>query len=396
MGVCGILAGCTLAFGQSDSAKKKIKEPKHYFMTTFFFDHYATPERTLGAENNFVKIQGSPGKFNPNESLDKRLQTYKFKQSSGGFYVPVYTKDLKRKDSLAHSNVHVLVTGNYLLASPQFKGIGHHTIFKGGVGVRGIYNSGEKNIWFIDYSPFMTQDISAKSTAVWRAATTIVYDRIVSDRFSFRLGFSKTFLFGDKYRLPYIGFRVGRLNKSYLSVQFPRNVTFSFPLGSHFRANIFSKPMGGLYTFANSDSVYYGNDKSFQFGRYEITGGLNVEYKPNRHFSVYLSAGGVRHSVIAMYSLSSNNNSPKNLKYYFMKENLDNAYFVNIGLRLRFGNVKKVYNNRNMYEVFDINSNVDPGDNNTTITNEIPADEKRVKNIGYKDVQDLIETPDLY
>ncbi|MFL5753593.1 MAG: hypothetical protein ACJ76F_09310 [Bacteroidia bacterium] len=383
LSVCVILQ-LAISYAQApDSTKRKIKEPKHYFMPTFYFDQYRTGERALNSNKPV------------NQFWDKRLKSYSFVQSSGGFYIPLYTKDRKKNDSAVTSNFHLLLTGNYMFATPHFDGISDHIIFKGGVGMRGIYNSGNKNIWFFDVSPFVAQDISHGTDLVLRSVSTLIYDRIVSDKFSFRLGYSKTFLLGNRYRLPYIGFRVGRLDKTYLSVQFPRNITLSFPMGSKFRGSFYTKPMGGLYTFSNSDTLYFGTDKTIQFGRYELNHGFRVDYKASKNFSFYAAIGGSGNSYISMMSFSYNKDN-KGLLTPFFIEKLGKAGFGNIGMTLRFGNAKKVYNNRNMYEVFDINSTVDPGDNNTNPGNEIPSVPKKVKNLGYKDVQDLIDTQDLY
>ena len=399
LSVCVVFAASHFSFAQTaDTAGKKEKEPKHYFMPTFYFDYYGTGERTLGSEKNTINImvQGKPQKFNPNAGLDAKLKTYSFRQSSGGFYIPLYTKDKQKNDSAVISNFHLLLTGNYMFATPHFDGISDHTFFKGGIGVRGIYNSGKKNIWFFDLSPFIAQDISHSNDLVLRSASTFIYDRIVSDKFSFRLGYSKTFLLGNRYRLPYVGFRVGKLDKTYLSVQFPRNITFSFKMGSKFRGSFYTKPMGGLYTFSNSEGLYFGTDKTIQFARYELISGFRADYRASKRLSFYLSAGASNNASIAMMSFSYNKDS-KGLLANFYREKLDKAGFGNIGMTLRFGNAKKVYNNKNMYEMFDINSTIDPGDNNTNTGNgNIPVPQKKVKNIDYTDVQDLIDMQDLY
>ena len=372
----------------SDTSKRNaIKEPKHYFMSTFYFDYYSTKEVPLES--------GQPKDMYWNT----KLKSYQFQQKSGGFFIPLYTKDYMKGDTVPPANIHLLATGSYLLATPHFSGINDHSFLKASIGLRGIYNTGGKNIWFVDYSVWAAQDITYQSKLVPRTVTTIVYDRIVSDKFSFRLGYAKTFLYGNRFRLPYLGFRVGRLDKAYLSVQFPRNITFSFPLGSKFRGAVFTKPMGGLYTMSNVDSLYYyQKDNKFQFGRYEILSGLKLEYSPSKYFSLHLNAGAARNRSISMSSFSFNKGNRGRLASFF-DENINTCGFINAGITLRLGRAKKVYNNKNLYEAFDLNNSIDAGDNNSDIGNgNIPQkpQKKNLKNIAVSDVQDLIETQDLY
>ncbi|MBK6523231.1 MAG: hypothetical protein IPG08_13430 [Sphingobacteriaceae bacterium] len=69
--------------------------------------------------------------------------------------------------------------------------------------------------------------------------------------------------------------------------------------------------------------------------------------------------------------------------------------FVNFGLVFKFGKVKSTYNNYNMYNALDLNS-TDIGNNISTGNNQVPAKERKMKNISPSEVQDLIETQDFY
>src|SRR6185369_2049064 len=129
------------------------------------------------------------------------------------------------------SNWHWLGTANYMLAKPHFENISDHNLFKMSLGVRAIYNSGKKNIWFIDMSPFISGDAGIPGTVAARWGSTVLYDRIVNQKLSFRVGYTRTFALGNRLHLPYVGIRIGRLDRIYFSAQFPRGLTFSFPMG---------------------------------------------------------------------------------------------------------------------------------------------------------------------
>jgi hypothetical protein len=378
------------AFSQPDTTKK-IKTPKHYFTPTLFSDYYTTPDRAL--------FQRHGKNLSENQNIRNHLKSYQYSQLTGGFYFPILTKDYLHKDSTT-GNFHLLGTGSYMMAMPRFGGISDHNLLKASIGIRGIYNSGRKGIWFIDATPFMSTDLSASCNTAYRWASTILYDYMVSPKFSFRVGFTRTYILGNRYHLPYLGMRIGRLNRTYLSLQFPRNITFSFPMGRYLRSSIYIKPMGGVFNMANNDTVYYNNlkEKTIYYGRYELISGYRIDANFNKHISVFASVGFTGAKYLAFFAETENANNKFTLNYFY-REAFKPGVFANFGFTIRIGRAKSIYNNYNMYEVFNINSTIDVGDNNTNtgdgnIPNEIKK--KAKSNLKIKDVQDLIEAQDLY
>jgi hypothetical protein len=395
----GIAVSANL-FSQSDTAAKKVKVPKHYFTPTFFADFYNTPRTYISLTNmKGVPLQGEELR------IATKLKDYQYAQSVGGFYFPLITKEKVHADERI-SNFHLLATGSYMLSMPRFSGISNHNLMKASLGMRGIYNSGKKGIWFFDATPFISGDLSTPGTMVSRWASTFLYDRVVSPRFSYRVGLVRTFVLGNRYNLPYLGIRIGKLNRSYFSLQFPRAMTFSFPMGSKFRASIYTKATGNLLAMGNTDSLYNGTngrsteiDKTIIFGRYDGNTGFRLDFNPSKHFSLYFAFGGANLRGVALFSNQYNakNNTEKLLPFFGQK--LDKVGYINFGFTVRIGQAKSVYGNHNMYEVFNANSAIDTGDNNTNtgdgnIPNEVKK--KTITNLKTKDVQDLIEAQDLY
>lgn len=378
-----------------DTAAKKLNLPKHYFTPTFFADIYNTPEKNL-------KLVGLAGQNLP---MAQKLKTYQYSQSVGGFYFPIITREKVHADQ-SFSNFHLLGTGSYMLAMPRFGGISNHNLMKASLGMRGIYNTGKKGIWFFDANPFISGDLSAPGTMVSRWASTVLYDRMVSPKFSYRVGITRTFILGNRFTLPYLGIRVGRLNGTYLSIQFPRALTFSFPLGSMVRASLYSKATGGLMVMGNTDSLYNGTngksteiDKTIIYGRYDGNTGMRFDFNFNKHFSLYTALGFATLRGVALFSNQYNAKNNTDVLVPFFKQRLAPSGYVNIGFTLRIGRAKSVYDNHTMYEVFNANSTIDPGDNNVmTGDGNIPAEVKKktITGLKTKDVQDLIEAQDLY
>ena len=370
------------AFNNHDTTKV-VKVPKHYFNKTIYLDYYSTGSRELDTIN----------------TVSKKMSAYQVSQLCLGYNFPIVTKDFYNKDSTKVSNLHLLITGSYAKLNLNFEGIDKHYLTKASIGCRGIYNTGKKSIFFVEVSPFVTKDRGYSYTRTYRLATTFIYNYAANDFFSFRVGFTRSFLWGNRYQLPYVGIRVGKLDKVNFSVQFPRGASFTVPIGKHIRTSLYTKPQGGLYTFANTDSLQIGsledNDKLY-FGRYEFLSGLRLDVQPSKFFNFYLSSGMTTRNKISFSSTTLIRNNTSTYKNYY-SEKIDPSFFVNFGLVFRFGKTKSIYNNMQLYNALDLNNTNDPGDNGTNIGNgNIPVPVKKVKSLNTDEVLDLIETQDMY
>jgi hypothetical protein len=377
----GFVINFTKLLAFSDSTKT-VRMPSHYFNKTIYADFYSIGKRQLDTIN----------------TVSKQLGTYQLNQVSLGFNIPVVTKDFYNKDSTKISNIHFLLAGNYTQLKLKFGGIDEHRLSKTSIGFRGIYNNGKRSIFFVEISPFVTRDNGFRYTRTYRMATTVLYDCSVNPAFSFRLGFTRSFLWGNRFHLPYVGLRVGKLDKINFSVQFPRSITLNVPVGKYFRASLYTKPQGGLYSFANTDSIQVGNvkeDQKLYFGRSEFLTGLRLDILPSKHFNLYLSSGLTTKNSIAFFPTKARSNVTTYYSYY--KENIKSSVFVNFGLVIRFGKTRSFYNSSQMYSAMDLNNSIDAGDNGVRPGNgNIPAPEKKMKNLDLNEVSDLIDTQDLY
>ncbi len=372
-----------LAFNKDLIKTAPVPLAKHYFNHMYYLDFYSPFKRDLDTSN----------------LVSKRLKSYQISQLSLGFNVPIVTKDFYNKDSTKISNIHFLLTGNYSSINLNFAGIEKHRLTKTAIGFRGLFNDGKKSLFFVEFSPFSTQDKGYRNTRIIRFAATVLYNCAVNDYFSFRVGFTRSYLWGNQFHLPYIGIRVGKLDKVNFSIQFPRSITFNAPIGKYIRTSLYTKPQGGLYTFANTDSIklgsVYENDILY-FGRYEFLAGARIDILPTKHFNFYLSSGFTTQNSITFYP-KNKSRSTFNSYDNFYKEKIGSSMFFNFGLVFRFGKTKSIYNNSQMYNGLDVNNTIDGGDNGINPGNgNIPIVPKKIKKNKTDDVLDLIETQDLY
>lgn len=364
---------------------KKISKAIHYFLPTFFTTYYNVPKRKLDVSLPVGKI----------------LKDYSSTQYNFGFYTPIYTKNIYNRDSTIISNWHVLATGNLLLSSPVFSGLTtQHQFIKAGIGCRLMYNNGKKDIFFFELSPFLLKDLSA-SSAIFpnRSASTFVWSHIINEKFSFRLGYNRLFLYGNRLTLPYLGLRFGRLDKIYLSIQFPRSIFFNVPIVRSLSFNALVKPVGNVFAYKDIDSIYAGSNKSLIFGLKDIVFGLGFNYHPSRFISLFINSGLVTsNSTITLFSESFNKGNKFNSFNYFYNQNLARSTFINIGLTLRFGTSKSSYGDRNIYELQNTNTDLDVGNNNIGGNqSEITPNGKlkSLNKIRFKDVADLVNDLDV-
>jgi len=375
----------TKLFAFEKDTAKQAKVPKHYFNSTIYLDNYGTGVRNLDTINK----------------ISKRLKSYNIAQFNIGFNVPLFTKDFYKSDGTQISNFHFLLTGAHTRIDLEFGGISKHQLVRNSLGFRGIYNNGKRVILFGEVSPFSTIDRVDRNTKTSRLAFSFIYNFTPNDKFSLRIGFTRTFLWGNRYNIPYVGIRVGRLDKFHVSIQFPRSFNINIPMGKYVRTSIFAKPQGGLFAFANTDSIKIGdlnNNYKLFFGRYEFLSGLRVDVLPAKWFNFYLSTGFTTSNSIA---LTAPRTAPNNLSPYknYYRQNIDPSIFLNFGIVFRLGKTKSVYNNYQMYDAMDMNNNIDAGHNASDVGNGnipmVPGAKPKIKNSN-SEILDLLETQDLY
>lgn len=365
----------------------KLKLPKHYFKTIIIADGYRKP----GQE---IKDTVNP--------LSRKLKSYGVNQFIFSLITPIATFEKPALDSTSpRKNTHLLLTANYVRLQPVFGGIETHDLVKAGIGMRLIANSGKKGVWFIDVSPFVTKDATyASSPGILRMASTIVYSYNKSDRFNWRIGVTKSFMWGNRNYLPFIGLRLGRLDKTNLSIQFPRNISLNIPLNQKMMISFYTKPQGGMFSFTNRDSLSVKNaEKTFHFTRYEINSGFRADVRVSNWFNFYVALGLSTKNNITFYSERANRARP-NVPYrtHFYSETMPATGFFNLGLVFKFGKTRMFYNDKNMYDAIDLNNTIGGGDNNVSDGNaQIPLEGKKLKkqDLNLRSVQDLVDYNDF-
>src|SRR5262249_2033141 len=141
-------------------------------------------------------------------------------------------------------------------------------------GVRVFYGNGKKSMFYFTLMPFVSQEFEFEHGRQGRFTSAFVFSKTVSARFSYRLGIARTYSFGRALHLPVLGMRIGALDDIHLNIQFPRNVTFDFPMGKKVWASVFTKTMGGIYNVATQDTLLAPKGTWAVLQRFELLNGM--------------------------------------------------------------------------------------------------------------------------
>lgn len=347
-----------------------IKHARHFFNTVLSLDFYRKPQRQFTTQQAGANVLG----------------TYGVRQANLFFYTPLQTQIKVLADSV-QQNTHLLLTASLISLRPVFRDLKQHHLMKAGIGLRYIYNTGKKGVWFFDLSPFVTQDVNFSSSINFRLASSFIYSHNPSVNFNWRLGITKSFQWGNRLYLPFVGLRFGRLDKINLSIQFPRYTSLTIPLNDKVVISIYSMAQGGLYNFANVDGIdLRQKEKTVQFSRYEINHGIRFEHCGSDNFRFYVAAGISNRNVISFYSEGANlKRRSLNYTNYFFRTKAVPSFYLNLGCVFKFGTVKSSWQNKNLMDAADLlnagaQQHMTPGLQNK---------------LNLKDVQDLVDYSDF-
>jgi hypothetical protein len=338
-----MILACFFSF--SLQAQQQSVAVKRYIKPTFYFNNIRMPEKP---------------------SSGKLIDLYGLKQVNLGVFFPMYTSNWYKSDSITLASFHLLASAisnstRVLLDAGNSES---YRIARLQAGVSAFYCTGYKNIWFASVQPLISQDRNAFSKPMARIAAVFLLSRNVSPSFSYKIGFIRTFVWGDNVRnnLPIIGFRFGKLDKAHLNVILPRNISFNMPVGNKTWLEIFTKPIGGLHIISNKDSII-SDSKRIALGRVEVLTGFGITYRPNSNVAFFANTGIAYKKRAVLIDEARE-------KYVFRTKP---SIFLNLGLSLTIGRSKNIQNNFLMYDAMSTQNMMVGNNTNGALNNQIPS-----------------------
>jgi hypothetical protein len=366
--VAMLLTTTELSADRGDSVS--IKKTKRYIRPCLYFNHYGTPQR----------------RFEPNKQ-------YRFTQNNLGFYLPLYTNTWFNKDSVSLSSIQIVGTGEVMQYKPDIAFLKEsYKIARLSAGVRLFYSNGNRSVFYVSVNPFVSREIPFTGNGPIRFALALIYSRTVSKAFSYRLGIIRSYTFGRPLPLPVVGIRIGALDKLHLNIQFPKNISLDLPIGRVVTASVFVRSMGGVFNVITQGDIVTTPGRRAQLRRYELLHGAQINVRAGKNISFYVSSGFATKRHITYVFKEEPVKSGNDIN----RHRIPASVFVSFGLSIRFGATKKIYNDRQMYDVMDLNTLKNTGlSDSGPADNDIPASPEKskidsAKKIKYKDVEDLI------
>jgi hypothetical protein len=344
---------------------------KPYIKPCIYYNHYATPS----------------------SRKDNALQ-YAYAQDNLGFYLPVHTSSWFRDDQVSLASLSFLAGADLVSYRPKLSFVNEaFTINRISLSGKMFYSDGKKSILYVGINPFLANHRYGNIKSYRSLTAAIIYNRTVNRTFAYRLGITNSYTYGVFVPLPVLGMRIGALDKVHFNVQFPRNLSLDIPIGKKCMFSVFAKSMGGIYNVTLQDSLVAATGTDARLVRFEVLRGIQLNTCISDRFSFYIGVGMTsRRRVTFVYQ------SSKGMENDLIRDKtmVPRTPFVNLGLSLRLGKSKQVYNNTQMYQLFELNTIGKSGDNDTGVyDSDIPADPgkydiQKINKLKYKDVEDLV------
>ncbi len=368
-----IFGNVALADAVRDSTRReKRKSNQRYFRPTFYTNGYTTPKSPIQENSN---VTGN----------------YQYSHFNAGYLVPLFTENWYRKKDNTLANFHILTGANFLRSYPEYTLIPlQYSLYKISWGMRLIYNSGRKNVWFGSINPFFSQDDRTIGKPQVRYAASLIFNRMVNKNFTYRLGMYRTYILGgSQIHFPMIGIRIGPLDGTYFSLQFPKYAAFVVPASEKVSVAFFVRPAGNIFNF----SEFAGKTDVVQFRRYELLYGALVNFKANKNISMNMGAGFTRSRTI---SFADNTGATGN-DLFQHQLNVEPSLFFTAGLVIRFGKSIPIHNNYLLYDAIDLNQGIESGDVNEGVNDtSIPSKNVVPRRFEMYEIQDLLSEDDIF
>jgi hypothetical protein len=340
--------------------------------------------------------------FTTRQSKDRNIRnneySYNFREITLMGYYPVFEKNFPKKcnaercDSDFNKNFSLLATGSLSSSKIDFSLYDNiKPVIRLSLGARAIYFDGNKSIFMANFAPFFSESAQSFGNMVPRFFASALYSRAVSEYFSYRLGFTFTYLLNGGTFLPLVGFRIGSYNSVYFNFQIPRDISLNFKISNKVWGGLFTRLSGGIYRFGMDDNKinFLQNNQvnNIALYRQELLTGIMINVAANSNLYFSFNAGFATQRKIS--GAFSNELIPTK-KHFFADVTLKNSLFINVSVSYFFG--KPIYNAGYNYliEQKAINNSIDAGDINTgsnQTTNDMNA--VKMRDITKKDIKKL-------
>lgn len=195
-----------------------------------------------------------------------------------------------------------------------------------------LYN-GNKNTWQGNVTASFAEDNSTLSSLRFRFAGHALFTRRSSNKFAWQLGAAYSYIYGEGKFFPLLGSNIYLGARDRLAILLPMHFSWIHTYNFKNIMRVYIAPAGGINRFRNNELIP-GAENIIYLRRREFKAGImwRIKVAP----ALILSGGG---GILAERNLFF---SEKNNSDYYLRKQPQRWWFVEAGIKFRFG-TKKLY-----------------------------------------------------
>ncbi|HLG33342.1 MAG TPA: DUF6268 family outer membrane beta-barrel protein [Bacteroidia bacterium] len=244
--------------------------------------------------------------------------------------VPVISKVLEGRD-MTKKLFGVVVKGKGELTVPEISLTkSRHLLIDGSLSAGALYN-GNKNTWQGNITASFAEDNTTLSSMRIRFGGHALFTHRVNNKFAWQMGAARTYIYGEGKFFPLLGSNIYLSARDRLALLLPMHVSWIHSYNFNNIMRVYVAPAGAVNRFRNNDLVP-GAENIIYFRRREFKGGIvwRIKVAP----ALIISGGG---GILAERNLFF---SEKNNSEYLLRKQPQRWWFIEAGIKFRFGTEK--------------------------------------------------------
>ncbi|NVN94161.1 MAG: hypothetical protein HXX18_02635 [Bacteroidetes bacterium] len=257
------------------------------------------------------------------------------------FIIPVYKHLFVNKENKSgFYNLSLLNSNNLIFSKIDFLDK-NNTLLNLNLGIKGVYFSGNKNLWLSKITLNFFEDEYSISAPHPKFSGTFIFDRIVNRNFSYHLGLTYRYSFGIASFLPVAGLKYGITDRWKLLLSLPFYSCIQYKVNKQLQLSTKIRPTGTLSYYTNKSKLFGQSQEILLFRKRANTFSLDALYKLNSSISILGEVGREANRKIYFSNLRTEiNKEPIN---YFMSR-INSTWFINFGFAFKLGKTKSTAN----------------------------------------------------
>ncbi|MFZ4413258.1 MAG: DUF6268 family outer membrane beta-barrel protein [Bacteroidales bacterium] len=287
--------------------------------------------------SSFAVLSNYKSSFKAN--LSDTSGKYGSNEFSIGFNIPVYTHLFKNKEGKAgFSNLDLQNNNSIIVPNIEFLNKSN-TLLNLNLGIRGVYFTGNKNLWLSKLSLNFFEDEYSISSPHPRFTGVFLFYRIVNRNFSYHLGFANRYSFGIASVLPVAGLKYSFSDHWKLFLTFPFNGSIQYKANKKLLVTAKIHPSGAISYYTMQSTLFGQLNGNLLFRKKATAFSIDGLYKLNEVVAVKASIGREVNQKIFFSDVKTDiNKEPNN---YFVS-GISPSWFINIGFTFKLGKNPKL------------------------------------------------------